>query len=1226
MIVERIPQGPATWQSEFGPLWVGKNADDQPVLVRSLAGAPGLLKLGAHLRHASRAEHPRLRPPFHWWKTESDTFIAHRLPEGVPLALGEFAPLTFAQALLAITPLALAMRDAHRKGILHGALSPWSLFFDPHRCEITALDLGTYAFGGARTSPFLPPEARSPQAQLTIEADIYLLARTLIGLTLPDESLRTPPNLQTIPAFAIPTLLASLDESPQKRPATVEEFLSGLAFAPSRPLRKAAEITQDANIFGRARDIEVFEHPSRGQGIRFRLFPEGGDESLAVFLYQSQAPHWYQDLERLWDNAEIRLLHAQRIEDSRGRVFLTFQPQTLLVIEPHWPVSVSDILKAQGCPSRVMVDRRDPGSFSYHLPFGNLVHQFFEDLIADETISFQDTLNKRLPPLFLDFLAAGIDDGKLESLLVESENHFQNLRRFAARRTRSGDHQDRVGWCGEFAEATRYSSRYGLEGRTDLVVTDKAEGLQIIELKSGKSWHDHPGQVQSYALLWEEVARSEELEASGFLLYSKSGRMTPVPLDENQDHATLLHGRNGLINLYHSLIDLEHDHRPPFFMQEPALCREGACRFRKERCKFQTSLLGLNPDFPRSDHWQGIDAELVDRSRLYHRHLTALIERERWEDHRALGSILSPTRLEERLLEGTAVTNLSLQPDDDPRQVRLCGDHLEVFSPGDRLLLHHDLIDRSQVFRATVVDDQSDCGPGELLVFVSTGIAGAPNRPKSWTADILPARIGYRTAHRALYRLLDEHRFEILDILLRPVRHRHEQESLATSGAPSRLHPATESTLNNSQLEALREALSNTPATLIQGPPGTGKTTVIAHLAMELIARDQNVLLTALTNTAVDTMLIKLLDAARHRGESYLPFLRLGSAARSPALSAALRAHGLPPDEFFSEDLARRSTSLNALARRLEQVQIVASTAHSALEHSVVQFLASRRATPFDVALIDEASQLTEPMALAPLVAARRFVLVGDHRQLPPIVTSERALSTFMEARDEAIAAPLRKAGLAGLDRSLFERLARFLAPRMLTTQYRMHTSIMAFPAERYYDGRLIAHDSVAFHRLQLPAGLPDGPLTAEAPVCFVDVRGLERGRSNEAEAEALFTIARQLLDSGSNESLGIIAPFRSQVHLLRRRFREANLLQDVMIDTVESFQGNEKDCILVSLVKTDRPGDFLSDARRFNVTLTRARKKIILFGHRECLEQDPTFPQWLKHPSTTHYSWNSHT
>ncbi|MEM1350295.1 MAG: DEAD/DEAH box helicase family protein, partial [Myxococcota bacterium] len=308
--------------------------------------------------------------------------------------------------------------------------------------------------------------------------------------------------------------------------------------------------------------------------------------------------------------------------------------------------------------------------------------------------------------------------------------------------------------------------------------------------------------------------------------------------------------------------------------------------------------------------------------------------------------------------------------------------------------------------------------------------------------------------------------------------------------------------------------------------------------------------------------------------------------------------------------------------------------------------------------IVDEASQINEPMTLAAIVLARRFVLVGDHLQLPPIVQSEQALSAFFDPhgahapRGEALVGRgvdpdehdlldlprlfeldegLREAGVAGLDRSLFERLVVRLPHVMLEEQYRMNAAIMAFSNSAFYDGKLRAHASVVAQTLELPESvqqtLPDHLrvlLSPDHPVLFQHVEGHDRARTNEAEARAVVELVSALWRSGSLDgpepfSLGVISPFRAQVQLIRNMLRErlGARAEAIDVDTVERYQGGERDAILVSLVKTERAGEFLADTRRLNVTLTRARKKLILFGHRRCLTLNPLYRRLIEQPET---------
>ncbi|MEL6179144.1 MAG: DEAD/DEAH box helicase family protein, partial [Myxococcota bacterium] len=269
--------------------------------------------------------------------------------------------------------------------------------------------------------------------------------------------------------------------------------------------------------------------------------------------------------------------------------------------------------------------------------------------------------------------------------------------------------------------------------------------------------------------------------------------------------------------------------------------------------------------------------------------------------------------------------------------------------------------------------------------------------------------------------------------------------------------------------------------------------------------------------------------------------------------------------------------------------------------------------------------------------------LVGDHKQLPPVVTADNALTSYVERcalqteeNDPNTKPPnsaeasrrlydrrlLEISGVRGLDTSLFERLTGCVPTTRLNIQYRMSQRIMAFSSRSFYDSDLRAADDVA--HLQLPMhreALKKLPRRIEAildpsrPMVLVDVHGQEHRRQNVEEATVVLDVLEALLQgevvtdrSGPRPlaldelptQIGVISPFRAQVQLLRQMLdkRLQGYAAHVDIDTVDRFQGGEKEIILVSFVASDRESLFLADARRLNVTLTRAKSKLVVFGN----------------------------
>lgn len=436
--------------------------------------------------------------------------------------------------------------------------------------------------------------------------------------------------------------------------------------------------------------------------------------------------------------------------------------------------------------------------------------------------------------------------------------------------------------------------------------------------------------------------------------------------------------------------------------------------------------------------------------------------------------------------------------------------------------------------------------------------------------------------------------------------------------------------LNEAQQEAVRLALSARDVALIHGPPGTGKTTAVVEVIRRAAGRGQKVLVCAPSNLAVDNVFERLLAVGTRA-------VRLGHPAR---VLPELRAHTLDllVDEHRDVRLAHKlvkeamalfrkagrttrakpapgarreareeARALLADARRLEsqaveqilnQSDVLCATT-TGLDSEV---LGTRR---FDLAVIDEACQSTEPGCWIPLLRADRVVLAGDHCQLPPTVTSPEAVA-------------------AGFGISLFERLMELAGPRIarqLVVQYRMNRAIMDFSSSEFYDGSLLADPSVESHTLVDLSGVNDGPLTA-TPVDFIDTAGADydeelepdgESRRNPREAELVVRKVGALLESGlAAEQIAVIAPYAAQVRLLREMLSTPGL----EIDSVDGFQGREKEAVVISLVRSNPKGEigFLADVRRINVALTRARRKLLVIGDTATLSNHPFYARLLEY------------
>lgn len=436
--------------------------------------------------------------------------------------------------------------------------------------------------------------------------------------------------------------------------------------------------------------------------------------------------------------------------------------------------------------------------------------------------------------------------------------------------------------------------------------------------------------------------------------------------------------------------------------------------------------------------------------------------------------------------------------------------------------------------------------------------------------------------------------------------------------------------LNESQLQAFQKVISAQDVGLIHGPPGTGKTTTLVEAIVHTLKQERQTLVCAPSNAAVDLLADKL------DGKG-ITVLRIGHPARvteqtlSKTLDAKIATHSQ-----FSElrTLRKKMEQMKSLALKykrhyghhekeqrrllLQEVRVLKSDADTLEFYIVNDLLRSSeaicctlvgsshpvlRGKQFQTVFIDEAAQALEPACWIPLLRSARVIFSGDHQQLPPTVKSNEA-------------------GREGLTKTLFEKVIERQpeSAAMLEMQYRMHEDIMRFPSAFFYGNHLIAHESVRTRLLQ-----PN-----QSPVEFIDTAGSgytesqepeTLSRFNEKEAQLLIHRIEKLVEEiGVDEwfqrgiTMGIITPYRAQVDALHKMAEASTLLDSlhrlITINTVDSFQGQERDVIGISFVRSNDSQEvgFLSDIRRTNVAMTRAKKKLIMIGDSATLGSHPFY------------------
>ncbi|WP_207430736.1 AAA domain-containing protein [Sabulibacter ruber] len=454
--------------------------------------------------------------------------------------------------------------------------------------------------------------------------------------------------------------------------------------------------------------------------------------------------------------------------------------------------------------------------------------------------------------------------------------------------------------------------------------------------------------------------------------------------------------------------------------------------------------------------------------------------------------------------------------------------------------------------------------------------------------------------------------------------------------------------LNDSQNAAVRNIMQAKDVAIIHGPPGTGKTTTLVQAILQTLqAGERKLLVTAPSNTAVDLLTEKL-------AEQGVNVIRIGNPSR---VSEVLLEHTLDAQIMHHRDykqlkkLRKQAEEFRSLAGQykrnfgheerqqrkfmkeeskrildqaddiedyitedlLDHVQVITCTLVGSANRTI-------RHLQYDTVFIDEAAQALEPACWIPITRANRVVLAGDHHQLPPTVKSMAA----------------EKGGLA---RTLFEKCIDRQPETavMLTTQYRMHEHIMGFSNGQFYRGELQAHESVR------TATLPDvHPVFQPGLIVeFIDTAGcgfndqtMGEGSStaNPEEADILikhllnlltpYEPAEQAEEQEHPLKIGVIAPYRAQINYLNDQVEhhpKLSILQgrkQLTVGTVDSFQGQERDIMYISMVRSNPEGEigFLADIRRMNVAMTRAKKKMVIVGDSATLGQHPFYQEFMNY------------
>ncbi len=966
---------------------------------------------------------------------------------------------------------------------------------------------------------------------------------------------------------------------------------------------------------------------------------------------------------------------------------------TLAILEPDILLNITDLNQAQYCSRQYLLNRMIPSTTTPATIRGNLVHHSFKELLKEhdqgkfnvretqggdnagdpigtDAMTRQPdetplgTMQRHLEhALQLNSVEMALADVSVDAIRKDVAQHLESLARWyeSERNTLwdmpgaySPDEQTDAGGEQQSgnqvrAETFLLAPEIGLRGRLDLFWQQSGR-QRLLELKTGGATGDlpktsHRWQVNGYHALLAVRRDSKMKKALATLLYSGTpGRAQAIGIPATiRDLQRVNETRNILI--------LNRITSVPSAPPGPSRCSKCAML---EQCQTISSLLQWQPPqvdtqieqvnlpphddvlFPVEEPDEPGDA--ASENAQHNTSIPATINKKTHEDKQEKEffqkyyellqiegrageqqqALLWVTPVEERIERGTAIYGLELQgkpgiENDGWNLVFRCNNTSEL-REGDEILLSNGNPVTGEVVSGTIIAIST-----ESLTVWARELIAHPTLIDRYDNELVHVR--------TLQNLLRWHYApaHLRDLVAGRVRPRFHGETVTWR-----------SDFNTEQNLAVERALQMQDYLLIHGPPGTGKTSVIAEIVKRLREQGQRVMLAAFTNQAVDNML-KRLDK-----EGFHDYLRLGhERSVDPTVKTRLlkeliaAATGAPQPETGPTQEEIRQSYTEIVHGILQHTPVVASTTATWSSDKYIpqtQGTTEQAGLAFDVAIIDEAGQLTIPAILGVLRFARRFILVGDEKQLPPLVLS-------------------KEAALAGLANSLFSFLKDLDEGYMknhplavsacvpLRVQYRMNKWISHFSSTVFYDQRLVAHDSIANRRLVYPkigggkeARRDENAMVLKAidpryPLVFLDVRDREarlEAKTSDAEARILREVVAALLTRGIlQKDIGIIAPYRAQVATIRRylfsndpgcQWQALPSETPLSVDTVDRFQGGERMILLMSFATTYEPAiesqrrDFLSNPQRLNVALTRAQRKLILVGNVSALEHLPTF------------------
>lgn len=942
------------------------------------------------------------------------------------------------------------------------------------------------------------------------------------------------------------------------------------------------------------------------------ILSTGNDDEIAEIRANSD---WIEKIGRVKENLNedervtVAFYHLDRDESG---IYIPNQ-DSLMILEPDWLISVTDLAKIDYCHRELLLERYFPNSVGPEAIRGGTVHQLFPILWKKpDFYSLESDLEKALCSQAVNLAVLGCEPTEMKE---EIEPHIRHLCDWAQRQSRNTALR---------SETFVLSPLLGMKGRIDAIWEQDGRPVILGELKTGAAQGPAPKpkdefQVVAYALMLfaQGVVSFDGLKAA-LLMYSGNDNLGGDGRNIKRIVSITMEKIRKVVNYRNEIILIDYTGKARFEIN-PKKCKP--CKW-KEDCGSLALLMEQSDPRPAvvTNSTTAVARDFLPEERKFFQHYTYLLMNELRQVKKNHATLWAATN-EEREKEGKAL-RISLDGVVEATVDKNGGWRYRLLAAGGR--------NNSEIRVGDTVLISGEPGPsvGRIVlgnVLETTAKAIVVHTPEQ--IQFKPSWIDLYTDENLTERLFAGLYKWMVDSSARQRRLviGKNPPTFSDMDVPDIPLRQGDDELNEKQREAVKMAVQANDYLVVLGPPGSGKTALIEKIVRVHLELGRHILIVAGTNRAIDEALRRL--ASKGLADKVI---RLGNeSAVSPELAELTLGHFLRTDNDHlvpGSDVdfsARVQQAHNELVSR----PIIGATVSTLLSGDYDSVLPR-----FDLVIVDEAAQLTLPATLGALRFGDRFVLIGDHHQLPAVVQSETRNHRYFES-DEA------EINQSPLSRSLFDILRKRLEVYKweglikLTEQYRMNDTICTIPSEIWYESNLKpANKAVARGRLAIFRRGDESlhPLIdPDKPVIFFDVPINSSGgpRTNYYEARGVAEIMKAYLErglnagaSGQDGQVGVISPFRAQVALIRRVLEE-ELGQRLPIetirkcvDTVDRFQGSQRDLIILSLASYSGPlNDLLRDERRLNVAITRARHKLIILGNYQLLIHEPIFYTLLK-------------